>query len=234
MSSSPHDPGRPPGFREARREQFSLLARAEKRVLVWLAHRTPDWINPDHLTVLGLASMFFAGACYALTAYDPYFLLGVNFFLIANWWGDSLDGTLARVRNAQRPRYGFYVDHIVDAFGTLFLLTGLGLSSYMHPMLAAALLVSYFLLTIQSYLSTYCLGAFQMSFWGFGPTELRLLLIAGNIALLIHPMSNLFGYEFPLFDVGGAIGAVSMTVAAVVAAIRNTITLYRAEPPAAG
>jgi archaetidylinositol phosphate synthase len=160
-------------------------------------------------------------------------LLAVIVCLAANWLGDSLDGTLARVRQRQRPRYGFYVDHITDAFGTAFLVGGLGLSGYMSPMIAAILLVVYCLLSIQAYLTTYALGTFQLSYWKFSPTELRVLLILGNLALLRWPTGILFGYRFPLFDVGAVMGIIGMSLMLIVSSIRNTVTLYRAErlPP---
>ncbi|MGH9782908.1 MAG: CDP-alcohol phosphatidyltransferase family protein, partial [Terriglobia bacterium] len=112
------------GFRDAARCQESLLAGLEKKCLVWLARRMPAWVHPDHLTLLGFAAMFLGGASYALAAWWSPFLLLVNVWLAVNWFGDSLDGTLARVRNRQRPRYGFYVDHMVDSFGALFLIGG--------------------------------------------------------------------------------------------------------------
>jgi phosphatidylglycerophosphate synthase len=157
-------------------------------------------------------------------------LLLVILCLAINWFGDSLDGTLARVRNRQRPRYGFYVDHITDAFGTAFLLGGLALSSFMSPGVALALLIVYLLLSIQSYLATYALGTFQLSFWKFSPTELRLLLVAGNIALMARgPWARVAGRTFLLFDAGGAIGVVGMSIMLVASTLRNTRDLYRQE-----
>jgi len=220
-------------FREAGREQESFFAPLEKRLLVRMAQATPRWINSDHLTLLGFVSMFFAGLCYWLARWNKYMLLVVILWLAANWLGDSLDGTLARVRNRQRPRYGFYVDHITDAFGTFFLLAGIGMSGYMSPMAAAILLIAYFMLSIQAYLATYALGTFQLSYWKFSPTELRLLLVAGNIALLYRPMGSLFGYRFPLFDAGAVAGAIGMGMMVIVSSIRNAVALYRVErlPP---
>ncbi len=113
-------------------------------------------------------------------------LLGIV-FLALNWLGDSLDGTLARVRNCQRPRYGFYVDHIADTFAAFFLMGGLALSGYIHPAIAFGLLIAFLMLSIEAYLATYTLGQFQLSYWKFGPTEIRLLLAAGNLALLRWP-----------------------------------------------
>jgi archaetidylinositol phosphate synthase len=217
-------------FQEAGRAQVSLLAPLEKKCLIWLARHTPRWINSDHLTALGLASLAGAGLSYWRARWNPAGLLWVILFLALNWLGDSLDGTLARVRNQQRPRYGFYVDHVVDAFGTLFLLAGLAFSGYMSERIAAGLLIAYFMLSIEVYLATYTLGTFHLSFWKFSPTELRILLMIGNIALLYRPIVHLFGGAYRLFDVGGAIGIAGMTLMLLTAAARHTVALYRAEP----
>src|SRR5438445_5611111 len=166
------------------RLQESWTATAEKRVLLRLAAHTPSWIGPDHLTVLGLLSQIGAGVCYALAARNRYALLGVIACLALNWLGDSLDGTLARVRHCQRPRYGFYVDHIVDSFGALALMGGLALSGYMHPWIAIGLLIAFLMLSIQSYLATHTLGEFRLSLWKFGPTDLRMLHSVGTLALV--------------------------------------------------
>jgi archaetidylinositol phosphate synthase len=211
------------------RLQESWVAVAEKRALLWLAARTPQRITPDHLTILGLVAQIGAGACYALALWNRYALLGVIVCLALNWLGDSLDGTLARVRQRLRPRYGFYVDHMVDTFGAVALMVGLALSGYMHPRIAIGLLISFLVLSIQSYLATHTLGEFRLSFWRFGPTELRILLAVGNLALLWKPMVHLFGNQYRLFDVGGAIGLVGMSLMAIVFTLKNTIRLYREE-----
>jgi archaetidylinositol phosphate synthase len=216
-------------FQEAKREQVSFLAPMEKRLLVWVAHRTPRWINSDHLTALGLLSLFGAGLSYWYAGYNHFGLTLATTFLALNWLGDSLDGTLARVRNRQRPRYGFYVDHIVDAFGTFFLLSGLALSGYMSALIAAGLLIAYFMLSIEVYLATYTIGTFHLSFWKFSPTELRILLAIGNLALLYRPMVQLGGKTYHLFDVGGAAGVTGMTAMLIVAVATHTAHLYRAE-----
>jgi len=211
------------------RLQESWTAAPEKRVLLWLAAHTPPRIGPDHLTVLGLAAQIGAGVCYALAARNRYALLGAIACLALNWLGDSLDGTLARVRHSQRPRYGFYVDHIVDSFGALALIGGLALSGYMDPRIAIGLLVAFLMLSIQSYLATHALGEFRISFWRFGPTELRILLAIGNVALLWKPVVNLLGGKYRLFDVGGSIALVGMSLMLVVFTAQNTIRLYREE-----
>ncbi|HEU0139411.1 MAG TPA: CDP-alcohol phosphatidyltransferase family protein [Bryobacteraceae bacterium] len=216
-------------FKHANRAQLSLFAPLEKRVLVWMAQRMPAWVSSDHLTFLGFAAMLLAGLSYWAARWNSYALLLVVVWLAVNWFGDSLDGTLARVRDRQRPRYGFYVDHITDAFGTFFLLGGLALSGYMSPLIALGLLIAYFLLSIEVYLATYTIGTFHLSFWKFSPTELRVLLAIGNIALLFRPVVELFGHKYLLFDIGGVCGIVGMAVMVVTAAVRHTRTLYNAE-----
>jgi archaetidylinositol phosphate synthase len=217
-------------FRDADRKQVSMLARVEKRTLIWLAERLPAWVNSDHLTVLGFLSMTAAGLGYWAAGYDKRVLLAVIAALAVNWFGDSLDGTVARVRNRLRPRYGFYVDHITDAIGTSFLMGGLALSGYMEPFIALGLLIVYLLLSIEVYLTTYTIGAFHLSFWSFGPTELRLLLSIGNLALYFHgPIGRLAGYEFRIFDLGGAIGIAGMAAMLVWSTMRHTRQLYDAE-----
>jgi archaetidylinositol phosphate synthase len=216
-------------FPEMLRLQESWVAAHEKRALVWLAVRMPRWIGPDHLTALGLAAQIGAGACYALALWNKYALLGVILCLALNWLGDSLDGTLARVRQQLRPRYGFYVDHVVDSFGALALMGGLALSGYMHPWIAIGLLIAFLMLSIQSYLATYALGEFRLSFWRFGPTELRMLLVIGNLALLWKPQVHFLGASYKLFDLGGTIGLAGMTLMLLFFTGQNTVRLYREE-----
>jgi archaetidylinositol phosphate synthase len=216
-------------FPDMLRVQESWVAAAEKRALLWLAARTPEVINSDHLTALGLVAQIGAGACYALASRNRLWLLGVIACLALNWLGDSLDGTLARVRQRLRPRYGFYVDHMVDSFGALALMGGLALSGYMHPRIAIGLLIAFLMLSIQSYLATHALGEFRLSFWRFGPTELRILLAVGNLALFWKPVVHFLGGIYRLFDVGGAIGLAGMSLMVVVFTVQNTVRLYREE-----
>ena len=217
-------------FREARRSLTSVLAPLEKRTLLWLAARLPLWVHSDHLTALALAAMLLAGLSYCLVSVSRAGLLLVVVCLAVNWFGDSLDGTLARVRQHQRPRYGFYVDHVVDAAGAVFLLGGLGLSGYMSPMIALALLAAYLLLLVETFLATYTLGTFTMSHFKIGPTELRILLAIGNLVLLVHPRADVFGRQYLLFDIGGAIAAGGMVLTLIVAVTSHTRALYLAEP----
>jgi archaetidylinositol phosphate synthase len=216
-------------FPEMRRVQESWVAAGEKKALLWVAARTPQWIGPDHMTLLGLTAQVGAGVFYALARWNKHALLGVIVCLALNWLGDSLDGTLARVRQRQRPRYGFYVDHMVDTFGALTLMGGLALSGCMHSWIAIGLLVGFLVLSIQSYLATHALGEFRLSFWRFGPTELRILLAVGNLALLWKPSVRFIGGQYRLFDVGGMIGLAGMALILICFTVQNTLRLYREE-----
>ena len=218
-----------PEFKSAVRQQTSLLVPLERVCLSWLARNMPPWVKPDHLTLLGFGAMWVAGVCYALAKWWPPALLIVNLCLAINWFGDSLDGTLARARNKQRPRYGFYVDHIIDAFGILFIICGLALSGYMTWTIALAVLVVYFMISIDVYLATYTIGTFKLSFYKISPTELRILLAIGNIRAMSHPTAHALGDSYLFFDIGAVIAMVLMAVVLVVSVTRNTITLYRAE-----
>ena len=216
-------------FTDATREQTSVLAPLERVALRWLACHMPAWINSDHLSLLGLVAMFLAGVFYAASSRNPLLLHVVNFCIFLNWFGDSLDGTLARYRDRQRPRYGFYVDHIIDTFGTMFLILGLALSGFMTERIAALLLVVFLMLAINSYLAAYALGVFKISQWKMGPTEIRLLIIVGNLFLIHSAHTRIFGHRFLLFDVGGVISIVVMAAILVYSSIRNTYALYELE-----
>ena len=214
-------------FKDAKREQTSVLAPLERVALRVLARSMPAFVNSDHLSLLGLVSMFLAGVGYALSRQNPLMLHLVNLFIFLNWFGDSLDGTLARYRDRQRPRYGFYVDHIIDTFGTLFLIFGLALSGYMTERVAAAMLIVFLMLAINSYLAAYSLGIFKISQWKMGPTEMRLLLMIGNVFLIYHP--RVYHHRYLLFDVGGVVAIIGMVLILVVLSIQNTHTLYELE-----
>jgi archaetidylinositol phosphate synthase len=216
-------------FREAKRIQRSFVTKAEKKVLGWLAERMPAPINSDHLTVLGAAGMFLAGASYALARFNRYGLLLACFFLAVNWFGDSLDGTLARYRKRQRPRYGFYVDHVIDCFGVTALLAGMGASGHMNPLIAVWMLVAYLLLSAEIFLATYALVRFEMSYFYFGPTELRILLCVGNLYVFYDPLVHPFGLSLNLWDFGAALGSIGMTTIAILSFFRHARVLYELE-----
>jgi phosphatidylglycerophosphate synthase len=214
------------------RENGGLLAAAEKRLLVRIARRLPRRVTSDHLTLLALAAMAAAGGGFAWARVDPRGLLVVIAALAVNWFGDSLDGTLARVRGAERPRYGFYVDHVLDIVGITLLLVGVACSGYMRPVIALALLAAYLLVAGEVFLATAVNSVFRMSFAGVGPTELRIVLAAGAWALYRNPQAQV-GWlgQVSLFDAGGLLATLGLTAALCAAVVRNTRALARAEPP---
>jgi len=212
------------------REHRSILAASEKRLLIFIAERLPRAINSDHLTALALAAMGMAGAAFAAARWDRRALWLVVVALALNWFGDSLDGTLARVRRAERPRYGFYVDHVLDIAGATLLFAGLACSPFMTPAPALALLIAYLLVAGEVFLATAVRGVFRMSVAGIGPTELRIVLAAGAIALLRDPHLSIGPLTVRLFDAGGAVAAAGLLAAFAVAVVRNTGALAVAEP----
>jgi len=204
----------------------AVTASAEKRLLVWMAERLPRWVNSDHLTSLGAIALFGVGGCYwangsALALVIP--------LLVVNWFGDSLDGTLARVRNRQRPRYGYYVDHVLDAVGFVALFGGLILGGHMSPVMGLGFMAAYFLLVVEIALATHARGMFRMSAWGMGPTELRIVLAIGTLQLMRTDFVSVFGHRWLLFDVGGAAGIAGLLLTFVIGAVKNGVALYNEE-----
>jgi archaetidylinositol phosphate synthase len=212
------------------REHRSILAAAEKRLLIFIAERLPRGINSDHLTSLALAAMGLAGAAFAAARWDRRALWLVVVALALNWFGDSLDGTLARVRRVERPRYGFYVDHVLDIAGATLLFGGLACSPFIMPGIALALLIAYLLVAGEVFLATAVRGVFKMSVSGIGPTELRIILAAGAMALLRDPKVSIGTLTVPLFDLGGALAAAGLLAVFVVSVLRNASALAVAEP----
>ena len=213
------------------REHRSVLAAAEKRLLIRIARRLPSFVHSDHLTGIALAAMALAGIGFALTRWDVRAVWLVVLALAINWFGDSLDGTVARVRGAERPRYGFYVDHVLDIVGITLLMAGLAASGFMAPLIALSVLVGYLLVAGEVVLATAVRGVFRMSFAGVGPTELRIVLAMGAIALLGDPHVNLGGMgRMRLFDLGGLITIAGLAITLMVAVSRNALALARLEP----
>ena len=212
------------GFKEATRE-LGVTGSAEKRLLAWMAARVPARVGSDHLTALGFAATLAAAALYAGSGRYPWMLLLVNAALVVNWVGDSLDGTLARYRNASRPRYGFYVDHLVDSIGIAALAAGFAWSGLMSPVIAAGLAVAYLLVSIETYLATYCVGRFKLAHGGVGGTELRIGLAALNVAAYAWP-AGVAGVR--VFDAAGVAAGLGLAGVLAASAIRNAIAL-RAE-----
>jgi phosphatidylglycerophosphate synthase len=217
-------------YRPATRVHTSALAAAEKRLLIRIAERLPAWVNSDHLTALaGLASAG-AGICYWLGPHHAWAMFAAIAMLAVNWFGDSLDGTVARVRHHERPRYGFYVDHVLDVVGILFIVGGFALGGIMSPLIAAGFLIAYYLLMVEIALATHAVGTFRISFWKFGPTELRILLAIGTLKLVDSPHVIIGGNEWLLFDVGGVVAIVGLAATFLASAVSNGRHLYRIEP----
>jgi len=195
-----------------------------------MAQRLPLWVSSDHLTILGALAMLGTGIAFWMAAAHAWALIAAMLLLAVNWFGDSLDGTVARVRKQERPRYGFYVDHVLDAVGILFLFAGLAAGGFMTPIVAAGFLIAYYLLNIEIALATHTVGTFRISYWKMGPTEMRILLAIGALQLLRSSDVVLFGHRVLLFDLGGviAVGALGATV--VASAISHTRVLYCREP----
>ena len=207
-------------------EHNSVLAASEKRLLVRIAGALPAWINSDHLTFLGAAAMLGIGVCYWAGGGVLWMVVPL---LAVNWFGDSLDGTLARVRKQERPRYGYYVDHVLDAVGFACLFGGLILGGHMSPVIGLAFLATYYLLVAEISMATHARGRFKMAFMKVGPTELRIILAAGTIQLMRSAHVSVLGGQWLLFDVGGVVAAAGMLIAFATSAIRNGVALYHEE-----
>ena len=195
-----------------------------------MAQRLPLWVSSDHLTILGALAMLGTGIAFWMAAAHAWALIAAMLLLAVNWFGDSLDGTVARVRKQERPRYGFYVDHVLDAVGILFLFAGLAAGGFMTPIVAAGFLIAYYLLNIEIALATHTVGTFRISYWKMGPTEMRILLAIGALQLLRSSDVVLFGHRFLLFDLGGVIAVGALGATFVASAISHTRVLYCREP----
>jgi archaetidylinositol phosphate synthase len=211
----------------ARRELTFLLAEPERRLLVAIAQRLPAWVTSDQLTLVGVVGALGAGVAYALSALSPGWLWAASALLLVNWFGDSLDGTLARVRAAERPRYGYYLDHSVDAFGTAAIGLGVGLSPYVSLGVALGGVVAYLVLSINVYLESAVFGVFRLGYGRIGPTEARIILVLANALLLLA------GPESTVVAVANGTGAalaLGMLATAALRISRNLAELARLEP----
>lgn len=201
------------GNEKAVRIQTSFLNAAEKKALVWLAHRQPRWMTSDMLTYIGVLGAAVCALGYALSNLSVYWLWLSSFGLVINWYGDSLDGTLARVRQLQRPKYGFFIDHSLDAITVCFMFLGGGLSSIFKMEVAMLMLIGYLVLSVYTYICTIIKDEFLLTYGGgFGPTEMRLIIILLNTVVMYTPWVairfNLYGYEFGVYDIVGFVIAV--------------------------
>jgi archaetidylinositol phosphate synthase len=214
-----------------RRATF-VLSEVEKRLLVRIASCLPRWVLPDHLTLLGIFGSALTTAAYVLSNRAAAWLWVASLGFVINWFGDSLDGTTARVRRIQRPRYGFYVDHLTDAFSTLAIGLGLGLSPYMLLAVGLAIVVGYLILSINVYLESQALGDFRFGYGVVGPTETRLILIGLNtLALMVGPIPfTVFGVGATVFDLFGLLATGGMILMLARRVVRNLRNLARLEP----
>src|SRR5262245_15007016 len=217
---------------DAPRDKQFLLARHEARVLEWIARRLPAWVMPDHLTALGVLAAFGIAAAYLLSNEATVWLWAASALLVVHWFGDSLDGTLARVRRIERPKYGYYLDHLVDALATAVIGLGLGLSPYMLLATGLLIVIAYLVLSINTYLETYAFGVFTLGYGRLGPTEARVGLIVLNsvIALGVGLGFHLGDLNMTVFDLIGLGIAALMVVTLAGRAARNLRTLAAQEP----
>ena len=218
----------------ATREPSFLLAKPEKRVLQAIARRLPRWVLPDDLTAIGVVASIGICAAYALSGGSSLWLWAASALLVLHWLGDSLDGTLARVRGIGRPRYGYYLDHLVDAFATAMIGIGLGLSPYMALSIGAVLVVAYLILSINVYLESFAFGRFSIGYGYVGPTEIRLILIALNTVVALGAGLDfvIADLQLTVFDLIGLAIAGTMIVLLLGRAGRNLRELARKEPAA--
>lgn len=220
-------------MREPKRRATFALSDWERRALVWIADRLPGRVLPDHLTLFGMLGSGIVAAGYLLSNHGAAWLWLASAGFVINWFGDSLDGTVARVRRIQRPRYGFYLDHLSDAVSTLAIGIGLGLSPYMLLSVGLAVVIGYLVLSVNVYLESQVLGQFRYGYGVIGPTETRLTLIGLNtIALLVGPLPfHVLGVGATVFDVAGLVGVAVMVAMLSRRVVRNLANLAKLEPP---
>ena len=219
---------------EATREPSFLLAKPEKRLLTWIASRLPRWILPDDMTALGVLAAFGVCGAYQLSNQGRGWLWAASALLVVQWIGDSLDGTLARVRGIQRPKYGYYLDHIVDAIATAAIGLGLGLSPFMLLSIGALIVVGYLILSINVYLESMAFGRFRLGYGLLGPTEIRVVLILLNTALALGLGLDfhLLELDLTIFDVIG-LGIVAVMLALLTVRVFGNLRELAKEEPAA-
>jgi phosphatidylglycerophosphate synthase len=219
----------------AEREESFLLAVPEKRFLRWLAARLPRWILPDDMTALGVVAALAVAVAYQLSNDGNGWLWAASGLLVLQWVGDSLDGTLARVRGIERPTYGYYLDHLVDAIATAAIGIGLGLSPFMLLSVGTLIVVAYLILSINVYLESFAFNRFSIGYGKIGPTEIRLILIALNTVLALDLIGldfHLAGLDVTVFDLVGLAIAATMIVLLLGRSFRNLRELARREPAA--
>lgn len=212
-----------------------LLGPLERPALKWLAEHMPNWVTPDHMTILGVIASLIIFISYWLTTYNENFLWLASFGFVLNWFGDSLDGNLARFRHIERPKYGYFIDHTVDAFSELVIGLGIGLSPYVRFDIALMALIGYMLMSVFVYITTYVKGIFKISFSKIGPTEFRLMLVIANTIIYFvgNPVVDLpIVNKVTIYDALGIIVAVTLLILFIVSTIVQAVELSRLEVPA--
>jgi phosphatidylglycerophosphate synthase len=208
-----------------------VFYKTERKIIEKLTPRIPSFLTPDRLTLISILSYIFAGVCFFLTTYSKWWLLGVVFFLFANWFGDSFDGQIARYRKIQRPRYGYFVDHMVDAFGPLFMLVGLGLSPLMHMPIALGCVICYLLLSVNTHLAVYTQGNYKIAYGGLGGTEGRIVVAGFSIITLFftYPMNavHFTGTILTVWDIVGIVCLFIFSYMLIVGVIGNLTYLNK-------
>lgn len=223
------------GNETAKRIQTSLLNAAEKKALVWLAERQPAWVTSDFLSYTGVAgAVMFAVFCYLANDHVQW-LWAASLGLVVNWYGDSLDGTLARVRGTQRPTYGFFIDHSLDALTTCIICAGIGLSPFMRMDVALVILAGYLCMSIYTYLSTIVLGEFRLTYGNLGPTEVRIVVILVCILYIFNPWKDLSflidDSEWTVFDFIGIVIAAILFGIYISSMCTDLRKLAKKDPP---
>ena len=217
------------------RIQTSFLNGIEKRVLIWMAERMPKKINSDHLTLIGFAGALISTAGYILSNWGNHFLWIASFGLVLNWFGDSLDGTIARVRNAQRPIYGFFIDHNVDALTILVICIGAGLSPFIKFTTALMVLVAYLIISIYTYINAYVVGEFKITYNKLGPTEFRIVVIFINTIFIYFPLDSQVvtfkGVTFCIFDVVGIGVSLIILIIYLISFFKDRVKFANIDPP---
>ncbi|MGB4593349.1 MAG: CDP-alcohol phosphatidyltransferase family protein [Coriobacteriia bacterium] len=207
----------------------TLTAPLERPALQWLAARAPMWITPDVLTSIGVIGSIMCFAGYWLSSRDPAWLWFVNLGFLVNWYGDSLDGTLARYRKIERPRFGFYIDHTVDAVTEFLTIIGIGMSPYLRLDVAAFAMIGYLLMSVHVYVRTAVEGVFKISYGIFGPTEMRLIIVLVNIAIFFSQdwFSTPIAGDLLPFDIIGIVLAVALSAVFLGTSLQHGIRLAK-------
>ncbi len=220
-----------PEINPIERIQENVLARSERRLLTWLCARMPAWVFPDLLSSIGMAGAVLILAGYAGSNWSPdwLWLCVVGFAL--HWFGDSLDGSLARFRKIERPRYGYFLDHSADALGTTMIVGGIGLSPYLSLESALLALVGYLMMSIHAFLSVRVFAELRLSYLALGPTEIRVILVALTMVMYFAgPGEPLYG-SFNGYDLFAFAAAALMIALFIVQTVQKGRVLAREEPP---